>query len=49
MVPVDALAFIIAHAREEYPPSFGLLNDIFNNLGTPIVVVSVVEAVLADT
>jgi hypothetical protein len=43
MVPIDAIAFIITHPSEEHATGLRLLNDILNNLGTPVIVLPVVQ------
>jgi hypothetical protein len=48
MVPVDTLAFIIAHSGEEHSASLRMLDNIFDNLRTPVIVVSIVKRVSAD-
>jgi hypothetical protein len=48
MVPVDTLAFIIAHSGEEHAASLRLLDNIFDNLGTPVVVLPIVKRISAD-
>ena len=48
MVPVDTLAFIIAHAGEEHTAGLGLPNDVLNNLGAPVIVVPVFQGALLD-
>jgi hypothetical protein len=48
MVPVDLIALIIAHTREEYTAGFSLLQNIFDYFGTPVVIVSVIQRIFPD-
>jgi hypothetical protein len=43
MVPVNAVALIIPHSGEKHTTGLGLLDDIFDNLRAPIVVLSVIQ------
>ena len=43
MVPVNAVSLVIPHPGEEHATALRLLDDIFDNLRAPIVVLSVIQ------
>jgi hypothetical protein len=45
MVPVNALAFIIAHTGEQYATGLSLFDNVFDYLRTPVIVFPVFEGV----
>jgi hypothetical protein len=49
MVPVDAVALIIPHSGEKHAAGLGLLDDIFDNLRTPVVVLSIIQWISSDS
>ena len=47
MVPIYAIALVIAHAGEKYAACLSLLDNVFNYLGAPVEVFSVIEWVFS--
>jgi hypothetical protein len=43
MVPINAVAFIIPHSSKKHAASLRLLDNIFDNLRAPVVVLSVIQ------
>jgi hypothetical protein len=43
VVPVDRVFLIVAHSSEEHTPGLRLLDNVFNNPRTPIIVFSIVQ------
>jgi hypothetical protein len=48
MVPIYAIAFVIPHACKERAAGFSLLDNVFNDLRTPVIIFSVIEGVFSD-
>jgi hypothetical protein len=48
MVPVNALAFIIAHAGEQHASGLSLFDNVFDYLRTPVIVFSVFKRVSSN-
>jgi hypothetical protein len=49
MVPIDTLTFIVTHPGEEHTAGLSLLDYVLNNLGTPVIVLTVVQRVSSDS
>jgi hypothetical protein len=49
MVPVNAVAFIIPHSSEKHTTSLGLLDDIFDYLRAPVIVLSVIQWISSNS
>jgi hypothetical protein len=48
MVPIYAVALVIPHTSEKHAAGFSLLDNVFNYLGTPVIIFSVIERVSSD-
>ena len=49
MVPVDGVTFIITHSGQKYASGLRLLDNIFDNLRPPIVVLSVIQRISSNS
>jgi len=48
MVPIYAIALVISHTSEKHTACLSLLDDVFDYLGSPVRVFSIVERIFSD-
>jgi hypothetical protein len=49
VIPVNPLSLVVAHAGKEHTTGLGLLVDILDDIGTPVIITTVVQWIVADS